>query len=440
MLKRINVLAMVLVVFCTLSQAQNINSPYSRYGLGDLLPSQNILNRGMGGVSTAYYDHLSLNYHNPASYGRLQLVTLDFGFEVDNLTIRALNPSRKYSNASPLISYINLGLPIIKNKKTKAPIMGLVAGLRPMTQINYKILRTERLTTGTLNDSVATLFEGNGGSQQVYLGTGIRLGNFAFGFNAGYLFGSKDYSTRRIFLNDTVTYYKSNHQTKANFNGFLYNAGIQYTAKLGKNVVLRLGAQGRLEQELHGEQDVIRESFEYDANQAGLRLDSVYQVNDQKGDVALPVSYSVGFILDNSATMGNSSRWMIGVDYSNTKWSKYKFFNEQDAVQDTWDARIGGQMIPVAGKSYWSNVAYRAGFMYGVDYVNVDNVLPKWSISFGAGLPMRKVNYSNQTTIINTSFEIGKRGNSDNAVQESFFRFSLGLSMSDLWFMKRKYD
>ena len=236
MLKRINVLAMVLVVFCTLSQAQNINSPYSRYGLGDLLPAQNILNRGMGGVSTAYYDHLSLNYHNPASYSRLQLVTLDFGFEVDNLTIRALNPSRKYSNVSPLISYINLGLPIISNKKTKAPIMGLVAGLRPMTQINYKILRTERLMSGTLNDSVATLFEGNGGSQQVYLGTGIRLGNFAFGFNAGYLFGSKDYSTRRIFLNDTVTYYKSNHQTKANFNGFLYNAGIQYTAKLSKTV------------------------------------------------------------------------------------------------------------------------------------------------------------------------------------------------------------
>ena len=204
--------------------------------------------------------------------------------------------------------------------------------------------------------------------------------------------------------------------------------------------MLRLGAQGRLEQELHGEQDVIRESFEYDANGAGLRLDSVYQINDQKGDIALPVSYSFGFILDNSAAMGNSSRWLIGVDYSNTKWSKYKFFNEQDAVQDTWDVRIGGQMIPVAGKSYWSNVAYRGGFMYGVDYVNVDNVLPKWSISFGAGLPMRKVNYSNQTTIINTSFEIGKRGNSDNAVQESFFRFSLGLSMSDLWFRKRKYD
>jgi len=440
MLKRINVLAMVLVVFCSLSQAQNINSPYSRYGLGDIVPNQNILNRGMGGVSTAYYDYLSLNFLNPASYGRLQTVTLDFGFEIYDLTLRSQNPSRKYSDASPLISYFNLGLPVIKSKKKKETILGVVVGLRPMTRVSYKILRTERLTTGTLNDSVATLFEGIGGSQQVYIGTGLRLGNLSIGINAGYLFGSKDFSTRRIFLNDTVTYYKSNHQTKATYNGFHSNVGIQYTAKLGKTTVLRLGAQGRWEQVLHGEQDVIRESFEYDANQAGLRLDSVYQVNDQKGDVNLPVSYSVGFILDNSGAVGNPSRWLIGVDYAATKWSKYKFFNEQDPVQDSWEVKVGGQMIPVSGKNYWSNVAYRVGANYGVDYVNVDNVLNKWSVSFGAGLPMRKVNYSNQTTIINTSFEFGKRGNSSNAVQESFFRFSLGLSMSDIWFIKRKYD
>jgi len=143
MLKRINVLAMVLVVFCSLSQAQNINSPYSRYGLGDIVPNQNILNRGMGGVSTAYYDYLSLNFLNPASYGRLQTVTLDFGFEIYDLTLRSQNPSRKYSDASPLISYFNLGLPVIKSKKKKETILGVVVGLRPMTRVSYKILRTD---------------------------------------------------------------------------------------------------------------------------------------------------------------------------------------------------------------------------------------------------------------------------------------------------------
>src|SRR5215470_15167865 len=44
------------------------NSPYSRYGLGDVAPSGNVVNRGMGGVSAAYADPFSINFTNPASY------------------------------------------------------------------------------------------------------------------------------------------------------------------------------------------------------------------------------------------------------------------------------------------------------------------------------------------------------------------------------------
>ena len=57
------------------------NSPYSRYGLGDLHPNTNIYNRGMAGISAAYSDqpitgltdprtgkyYPSINFANPAS-------------------------------------------------------------------------------------------------------------------------------------------------------------------------------------------------------------------------------------------------------------------------------------------------------------------------------------------------------------------------------------
>src|SRR5689334_991989 len=60
------------------------NSPYSRYGLGDLHPMTNIYNRGMAGLSAAYSDpridgasdprngkyYSSINFSNPASYSR----------------------------------------------------------------------------------------------------------------------------------------------------------------------------------------------------------------------------------------------------------------------------------------------------------------------------------------------------------------------------------
>lgn len=427
--KRINQLALIGGILFTTAQAQNINSPYSRYGLGDILPAQNILNRGMGGVSTAYSDFQSINFVNPASYGQLQSVTYDFGVELDNLSILSRNPVRKFSNSSPIISYVNLGLPLKKGGG-----WGLVFGLRPMTRVKYKILRKEVLNTGSTNENIQTLFEGNGGSQQVYLGTGFRLRRFTIGINAGYLFGSKDFGTRRLFDNDTVIYSKSNSETKTNFGGIVLNGGIQYTAKLGSNMNLRMGVQGSLGRQINGTRSILRETFTFDVNSASLQIDSVFAQNDIKGKVKLPASYSAGLILENNG------KWQLGVDYVTTQWSDYSFFGDKDQVRDNWEVKLGGQLIPSGGKSYWSNVAYRIGVAYGQDYVTAGGDLPKWTIGVGAGLPMRRVAYTNQFSIINIAAEFGQRGNANSIVKENYFRVCLGLSMSDIWFIKRKYD
>ena len=52
------------------SQAQT-NSPYSRYGLGDLVNHSPIFARGMGGISTAISSAKYINADNPASYASL---------------------------------------------------------------------------------------------------------------------------------------------------------------------------------------------------------------------------------------------------------------------------------------------------------------------------------------------------------------------------------
>ena len=281
MLKRINVLAVLCVGFSSLVSAQTVNSPYSRYGIGDLLPSQNILNRGMGGVAAAYWDPQTINYLNPASYAYFitQRPVFDFGVEVDNLTLRSTNPIKKYSNSSPIISYLNFGIPI---KLFKKPIFGIAFGLRPVSRVNYRIARTEQLNGATLKDSVTTLFEGSGGTQQAYFGTAVRLKNLSIGVNVGYMFGNKDFSTRRVFLTDTVAYYKSNHETVVSLGGFALNAGAQYTAKLNAKSWLRFGVQGNIQHEINGRRDLIRETFDYDANGGTFRVDSVYEEKGRK--------------------------------------------------------------------------------------------------------------------------------------------------------------
>lgn len=87
------------------------NSPYSRYGLGDLHPNSNILNRGMGGISAAYADALSVNFVNPASYASFKTfleerskksvsgrVILDVGLNFDNRTLREPNNPEKFTS------------------------------------------------------------------------------------------------------------------------------------------------------------------------------------------------------------------------------------------------------------------------------------------------------------------------------------------------------
>jgi hypothetical protein len=411
------------------AKAQTENSPYSRYGLGDILPSQNILNRSMGGVAAAYSDFHTVNFINPASYSKLKYTTLDFGLDINSRTLRALDPPRKFSSSSPIISYLQLGVPLSMKKD-----WGMNLGLRPLTRINYKIERNERIDG---IDSLNTLFEGNGGAYEVYAGTGFGIKNFSVGLNVGYLFGSKNFSTRKSFIPDSaeVFYYQSNHETQANYNGLLLNGGIQWAGKLNKSTVLRLGAHGNLKKTMNASKDILRETFQYNSTTGAI--DSLDVASNQKGiegDVDYPSSFGAGFIFDKPG------KWMFGADLTLTNWDDYRFFGEVDQVQNSWMLHVGGQIIPKAGRNYLSYVAYRAGFQYGKDYIKIDQDLPVWSFSAGASFPMRKAAYTNQFSMINLGFELGQRGNKDNFVRENFFRLSIGLSLSDIWFVKRKYD
>jgi len=132
---------------------------------------------------------------------------------------------------------------------------------------------------------------------------------------------------------------------------------------------------------------------------------------------------------------------MIGLDFTQQNWSQYRFYNQVDSVQNSWQIKLGVQLNPVPKRNYFSNVAYRFGFFTGPDYVKVQQKLPQFGASFGMGLPVAISRQApNQVTLINLTFEYGKRGNNDNLLKESMFRFSLGFSLSDFWFIKRKYD
>ena len=78
MFKKINYTAVVLVLlFGTAAKAQvTTQSPYSRYGIGNIKPMVLPQNKAMGGISTGIFSptgYSSINMQNPASYAGIAL-------------------------------------------------------------------------------------------------------------------------------------------------------------------------------------------------------------------------------------------------------------------------------------------------------------------------------------------------------------------------------
>jgi hypothetical protein len=442
-------LSVILVTAGSSAKAQD-NSPYSRYGIGTLSPSTNILNRGMGSIVAGYNDPLTVNFNNPASYASFKTyleqkskkatsgrVILDAGVNFGSRTLREGTNAEKFTSNDAYFSYIQVGIPLKQN-------WGLSFGIRPVSRIYYKVAQRGLLIDPTTHqpiDSALTEYRGEGGAFLPSIGTGFAIKNFSIGVNAGYLFGRKDYSTKRTLFNDSVEYKNGNYQTQTYFGSLFYTAGVQYKTNLNKLISLTLGVFGNLQQKINARQDIIRETFLRDATNGDITVDSVYVEKDVKGKIKYPAQYGAGFVVEKQSTL-KTAGWLLGVDFIQTKWNNYRFYNAADEVKDNWELRVGGQFRPVSSRSYLSNVTYRAGFFTGPEYINVnDKKLNQLGVTFGLGLPL--ANYSRlsgQFTLINLAFEYIKRGNNTNPVKENLFRLSLGLNLSDIWFGKRKYD
>lgn len=427
------------------------NSPYSRYGLGDLAPNHNIFTRGMGGISAGVFDYLgnlqgmnSNNFANPAALANVTNTIFDIGAEASFRTLKSLNPVKKFTAANSYFNYLSLAFPIASEKMKKKDInWGLSFGLKPVTRISYKIETNKRLSS---IDSLNTLYEGSGGTNLAYAGTAFRIKGFSIGINAGYMFGNKDYSTRLAFINDTVAYAKSNTQSQTSFGGLFISGGLQYEIVLNKDKkdqlpkILRFGLYGNLQQKLRATRDNLNETFGYDGNGLPYRVDSVYDQKNIKGNIDYPSSFTGGFSYQDN-------HWIFGADFETTSWSKYRYYGQADPLQNQWTIRVGGQYYPAkqgaSVKKYFNFVRYRAGFYYGPDYIKLNNSRPDFAFTIGTGMPLtslQRINWYGEYVMLNTALEIGGRGNKTNNVKENMVRFSIGVAMNGRWFRKIKYD
>lgn len=426
MIKKISITILLLIALNGFAQKSN-SSPYSFFGIGENVETLSVEQIGMGGAGVSFQDNYHLNFSNPASLASLQYTVYTVAGTINNLTVKDNVESEKASNTK--LSYLTVGVPISKNS-------GLFFGLKPKSSVGYSLLKNTLDNEDEIID--ATLLEGSGGVNSVFLGVGKKI---AKGFNIGlkgeYTFGNIENAvTNQLADISLATKYK----TKSTANGFNLHLGAQYQKQFKNELNLNLGIALEFENEL----DVDGNEYIYTLNTAtGVSKDTISSSNI-KGIVKSPLKTTIG------VGLGKANKWFASVDYSFQDALEFTggYFDLFNNVQyeNSNKLAVGGFYIPKFNSisSYWNRVVYRAGLKIEKTGLKVSSQqslsqftsIDDFGISFGVGLPI-----GNQLSNINVAFELGKRGNTDNGiVQENYFNLRLGLSLNDKWFRKRKID
>ena len=125
-------------------------------------------------------------------------------------------------------------------------------------------------------------------------------------------------------------------------------------------------------------------------------------------------------------------------------WPNFRDFDgSNENLEDQVKVILGGELTPdpTSVTSYFKRVTYRFGLSYENTPYQVANLegnfnqVNEFGINLGWSMPVSRIS--------NLDFAItyGVRGNvEDTIIQEEYFRFHLGVTFNDQWFIKRKYN
>ena len=429
MLRKVQYLFIIFIFLPYLSTGQTENnSPYSRFGIGDIAHHSFGKNRALGGMSFGLRDPNAIVIANPASLSARDTMSFLFEFGVigKSTELNSGDLTDKFDDIN--FNHLAIAFPITKR-------IGTSIGIIPYSNQNYNIISTIREGDLLYNPATGDLdckYIGTGGINQFFIGNALKLNkNLSLGFNFSYLFGTLE-RIRTLSFVDRYDFYNSKYSDKTIIGDIKFDWGLQYTANLKHDLELTVGAIFSSNTKLSAKQEVLQENIVYSVD-PGIYIDTVQNYSDDNGHIFLPGKIGAGF------TFKKSDKLMIGADYYSQNWSDAKFFGKSDSLQNTNTIRGGIEFVPNSRdlRNYLNSIHYRIGGHYSNTYLQLNREqLTDFGISFGLGLPLR-----GSRSIFNIAFELGQRGTLDNnLIKEKYGILSFSLTLYDFWFKKRKFD
>lgn len=424
---RKKILAFVLSVFFVqgLFAQANVDSPYSMFGIGQLRnKTMNARLEGMGGIANAMHGKGLINAENPASYAMIDTLAFlfDAGMYFKTSDFSTSSMSETSNNAN--FDYVALAF-------GATDWWRISLGVQPYSTVGYNLVVNDHME-GVGN--YATTFKGSGGLNQATIGNAFRLGkHVSVGANVNYVFG--DYETlTTLSFPDSAYMISSRRGIDMMVKSFMFDYGLLFNTNLSKDLNLSVGLTYNQKVKLRGVQTTYIRSVEADSDtDTEYLIDTInYKVNND-ARLSMPQGFGIGIALQKN------NRWAVGADFNWSQWSQFAREGVNDSLQNSWSVAVGAEFSPKATSvsNYFRKASYRFGGFYEQTYLCIKGQsINKIGVTAGISLPLPR-----SLSKVNIGLEVGQCGTkSMGLIQERYFKATVGISVFERWFLKRKYN
>ena len=379
------IVAMLLLSICSYAQegAHSSYSPYSIYGIGDIMTEGTAFNKGMGGVGVATRNKRFINYMNPASITARDSLSFmaDFGLEQKNTLYRQGNV-KSGNNTFNIYDFV-MSFPIYRSS-------AFMVGVTPFSDVGYDFssIETDPDIIGNTGNITYDSY-GTGSVYQIFFGAGATFWKrLSIGAEAIYYFGNLDKVTNMDYSNSS--YRSLNSGNDLALRAATGKFGIQYEQKIAGDVSMVIGATYRMGTDLKG----YATEYRY-ANLSSV-TDTLRHNVDTLAKAGLRVADEIGV----GISFKGGDKWSAEFNYLRSDWTKSGFdsakgfrvsgaSNFSSTVSQSF--RAGFEFVPNRNdiRYFFKRCAYRGGVYYDQAYYKLDgNNINSMGITLGMTLPV----------------------------------------------------
>ncbi|MDB5223004.1 MAG: hypothetical protein JWN83_1671 [Chitinophagaceae bacterium] len=395
--------------------AQNVSSPYSIIGIGDIESSYFNRTSGLANTGIAYRNSQYLILNNPAALSVLQpqLFMIEAASRAKFVTFSGKNLSTNLTGKDFSIERLSVGTKINK-------WWGSAVGVMPYSTSNYSFSGTKDLL-GT-DFTLPVEYDGSGGINRYYFTNGFKITkNLSIGVNTSFLGGSLKQQDSLVSPDLTTTL---NTSKNIYIRNWYLEYGLQYHIPVSKKWDINIGATYAAKKALKAEYSALV------TDGLGDTLSNKVTKNTYS---TLPTSTGIGIAITKNKKI------TFLADYKFQNWASLNIRGLNYSLENSSRLSAG---IEYSKQMQYKNLSFeafnvQAGIFYNKSYLKIYNEqLTDAGFTLGGGINSKRSSMS-----YHFAFEYGIRGSQYSIIKENYSSFTIGLSYKDFWYTKgKKYD